>query len=211
MSASGLPGSLVEAMRAGMTMRMSAIAPPRPGARHRPASSRAKMRRGFGVIRVASVEANRLFVHRRNPAAAAFLILPCEPWAMDSFELNKILGAILGTCLAVLSINIAAGAIFAPVKPAKPGYDIVVPEKQPGGAAKPAEPEVPIEQLLAKASIEKGANSAKKCSACHNFTKGGPNLVGPDLWGIVGRPKGSVSGFNYSAAMKAKGGTWTID
>jgi cytochrome c len=130
---------------------------------------------------------------------------------MDSFELNKILGAILGTCLAVLSINIAAGAIFAPVKPAKPGYDIVVPEKQPGGAAKPAEPEVPIEQLLAKASIEKGANSAKKCSACHNFTKGGPNLVGPDLWGIVGRPKASVAGFNYSAAMKAKGGTWTID
>ena len=145
------------------------------------------------------------------PAAATFLILPCEPWAMDSFELNKILGAILGACLGLLTINIAAGAIFAPVKPAKPGYDIVVPEKQPGGAAKPAEPEVPIEQLLAKASIEKGANSAKKCSACHNFTKGGPNLVGPDLWGIVGRPKGSVSGFNYSAALKAKGGNWTID
>src|SRR5499433_3197006 len=66
--------------------------------------------------------------------------------AMDSFEVNKILGAILGTCLGVLSINIAAGAIFTPVKPAKPGYDIVVPETQPGGAAKPAEPEVPIEQ-----------------------------------------------------------------
>src|SRR5215475_5482178 len=129
---------------------------------------------------------------------------------MDSFELNKILGAILGTCLGVLTINIAAGAIFAPVKPAKPGYDIVVPEKQPGGAAKPAEPEVPIDQLLAKASIEKGANSAKKCSACHNFTKGGPNLVGPDLWGVVGRPKASVAGFNYSAAMKAKGGNWTV-
>jgi cytochrome c len=130
---------------------------------------------------------------------------------MDSFELNKILGAILGTCLGLLSINIAAGAIFAPVKPAKPGYDIVVPEKQPGGAGKPAEPEVPIEQLLAKASIEKGANSAKKCSACHNFTKGGPNLVGPDLWSVVGRQKASVAGFNYSAAMKAKGGNWTID
>ena len=70
---------------------------------------------------------------------------------MDSFELNKILGAILGTCLGVLSINIAAGAIFAPTKPAKPGYEIVVPEQAPGGQAKPAEPEKQeaIEQLLA--------------------------------------------------------------
>ncbi len=70
---------------------------------------------------------------------------------MDSFEVNKILGAILGTCLGVLSINIAAGAIFTPVKPAKPGYEIAVPEQAPAG--KPAEPEKqePIEQLLAKA------------------------------------------------------------
>jgi cytochrome c len=132
---------------------------------------------------------------------------------MDSFELNKILGAILGTCLGVLSINIAAGAIFAPTKPAKPGYDIVVPEQAPGGQAKPAEPEKQesIEQLLAKADVGRGENSAKKCAACHTFNKGGRNLVGPNLWGVVGRPKASEAGFNYSAAMKAKGGNWTID
>jgi len=58
---------------------------------------------------------------------------------MDSFELNKILGAVLATCLGVLSINIAAGAIFAPGKPAKLGYEIAVPEQAPSGAAKPAE------------------------------------------------------------------------
>ena len=58
---------------------------------------------------------------------------------MDSFEVNKILGAILATCLGVLSINIAAGAIFTPVKPAKPGYEIGVPEQAPAG--KPAEQE----------------------------------------------------------------------
>jgi cytochrome c len=130
---------------------------------------------------------------------------------MDSFELNKILGAILGTCLGILSINIAAGAIFAPVKPAKPGYEIAVPEQQPSGAKPAPEPEVPIEQLLAKAEISKGESAAKLCAACHTFTKGGANLVGPNLWGIVGRAKASHAGFNYSAAMKAKGGDWTID
>ena len=131
---------------------------------------------------------------------------------MDSFEVNKILGAILGCCLALLSINIAAGAIFAPQKPAKPGYDIVVPDKPSANTpAKPAEPEQPIEALLAKAEVSRGENAAKKCAACHTFNKGGRPLVGPNLWGIVGRAKASEAGFNYSAALKAKGGNWTID
>jgi cytochrome c len=111
----------------------------------------------------------------------------------------------------VLALNIAAGAIFAPVKPAKPGYDIAVPETRSGGEAKPAEPEVPIEQLLAKADAGRGENSAKKCAACHTFDKGGRPLVGPNLWSVVGRPKALEPGFNYSAALKAKGGNWTID
>jgi cytochrome c len=129
---------------------------------------------------------------------------------MDSFEMNKILGAVLGACLAILSINIAAGAIFAPHKPAKPGYEIAVPDQPGKEPAKPAEPELPIEALLAKAEVSKGETAAKKCAACHTFNKGGKNLVGPHLWGIVGRPKASEPGFNYSAALKAKGGNWTI-
>src|SRR5437868_6582183 len=130
---------------------------------------------------------------------------------MDSFELNKILGAVLATCLVLLVSSFTAGAIFAPVKPEKPGYDIAVKEEDHGGGAKEAAPSEPIEKLLQTASVEKGAAAAKKCAACHTFEKGGPNRVGPNLWGVVDRDRASEPGFNYSAAMKAKGGKWTFD
>ena len=131
---------------------------------------------------------------------------------MNSFELNKILGAVLGTCLVMLALNIGAGAIFAPEKPAKPGFNIAVKEQGEGekaGAAK--EPEQPIETLLAKASVEKGQSAAKQCQACHTFEKGGPNRVGPNLWNIVKPARRVRGGFNYSAAMKSKGGKWSFD
>jgi cytochrome c len=128
---------------------------------------------------------------------------------MDSFELNKILGAVLGTLLITLSLNIVAGAMFSPHKPEKPGYDIVVTEP-PAGGGTTAPQEEPIEQLLAKATPEKGASIAKKCLACHDFAKGGPNKVGPNLYGIVNRDRATHEGFSYTAAMKGKGGKWTI-
>jgi len=129
---------------------------------------------------------------------------------MDSFELNKILGAVLGTLLITLSLNIVAGAMFSPHKPEKPGYDIVVTEP-PAGGGTTAPQEEPIEQLLAKATPEKGASIAKKCLACHDFAKGGPNKVGPNLYGIVNRDRATHEGFSYTAAMKGKGGKWTFD
>ena len=132
---------------------------------------------------------------------------------MNSFELNKILGAILATCLITLALNIGASAIFAPEKPAKPGFNIAVKEHGAGdkaGAA--AAPSQPIETLLASASTERGQATAKQCAACHTFEKGGPNRVGPNLWNIVGDERGKgKNGFNFSAAMKAKGGEWTYD
>ena len=96
--------------------------------------------------------------------------------------------------------------------PAKPGYEIAVKEEAPaGGKEAAAAPSEPIEKLLQTASVEKGEAAAKKCGACHTFDKGGPNRVGPNLYGIVGDKKGEGRGFNFSAAMKAKGGDWTYE
>jgi cytochrome c len=148
--------------------------------------------------------------YQSSPRRINYLNPPSEPVVFDSFEMNKVLGAILGTCLGVVALNIAAGAVFAPGQLAKPGFDIEVPKGPPGQTPAPAEPDVPLGELLAKADIKRGEEASKKCAGCHTHDKGGKVLVGPPLWGVVGREKASVPGFNYSAAMKSQTGVWTI-
>lgn len=130
---------------------------------------------------------------------------------MDGFELNKIMGAVLGTLLFTLSLSIVSGGIFASHPPTKAGYEIAVKDDKGATGPASAEPQVPFENLLAEANPEKGASVARQCVACHDFTKGGPNKVGPNLYGIVNRDVATVPGFAYSNSMKSKKGKWGFD
>ncbi len=130
---------------------------------------------------------------------------------MDLFEINKILGAVLGTCLILVVVHIAAGSIFSVPEPAKPGYVIEVKAKQPAAKPAAAPPAPAFENLLASASAKRGEQDAKVCEVCHNLQKGQGAKIGPDLYGVVGRKAASVAGFNYSAPLKKHDGTWTFD
>ncbi|MCJ2112554.1 c-type cytochrome [Methylobacterium sp. E-025] len=127
---------------------------------------------------------------------------------MDSFELNKVAGAVLGALLLVAGSGFVAELIYHPKPAGKAGYDLPEAKEESAAAPKAAKVE-PIAVRLASANVEKGQGGTKACQACHSFEKGGPNKVGPDLWEVVERKKGSHEGFDYSAGMKEKGGTWT--
>src|SRR3984957_1087243 len=127
-------------------------------------------------------------------------------------ESNKKYAAILvAGILAMLSI-IASGMLVQPTELTKQAYPIEgVGEAPAAAAAKPAEIE-PVSPLLAKADPDHGATIARQCMACHNFAKGGPNMVGPNLWGVLGGPHDHKADYSYSDAMeKQKGSTWDYE
>jgi cytochrome c len=133
---------------------------------------------------------------------------------MDSFEFNKLIGALLGVVFVVFSVNLIGDAIFAAPVPERPGFAIEAVEAEAGGEGGAAAPAaVPIATLMATADAAAGEAVFKKCQACHTGEKGGPNKVGPDLWDIVNRKIGTHEGFAYSGAMKdfSQGGTVVWD
>jgi cytochrome c len=132
---------------------------------------------------------------------------------MDSFEFNKLIGALLGAVFIVFSISIVSDAIFASPAPEQFGFAIEAPEEETAESGPAAPAEEPIAVLLASANPEAGAAVFKKCTACHTAESGGANKVGPNLWNIVNRPLASHEGFAYSAAMKefAQGGSVAWD
>lgn len=130
---------------------------------------------------------------------------------MDSFEFNKIAGAVLGTALAVFGLKELSGIIYHADKPEKPGFFIETAEAE-APAAGGETVAVSIGTLLATADVTKGAGKAKACAACHSFDKGGANKTGPNLWDLVERNIGSHAGFAYSEAMAGKSAEkWTYE
>lgn len=129
---------------------------------------------------------------------------------MDSFELNKIVGAILGTLLFVMGAGFLAEAIYTPSYQG-PGYELPEPEGIVGNDVV-EEPEIDLGTLLASANTQAGEGVAKRCTGCHNFAEGAGNKQGPALFGIVGRPIASQAGFTYSEGMKTHAGdAWTYE
>lgn len=130
---------------------------------------------------------------------------------MDSFELNKIAGALLGALLFVFGTGFLSELIFTQHHPETPGYVIEVAEAATEEAEEPVV--ISVAALMANAEVSGGERAARKCSACHTFDNGGANKVGPNLWDIVNRQFGAVEGFNYSSALMAVAAekSWTFD
>ncbi|APG89481.1 c-type cytochrome [Sinorhizobium americanum] len=130
---------------------------------------------------------------------------------------NMGVGALLGTVFVLMTVSIASEGIFHSEAPEKEGFAIVAEEptaEAGAGGGEEAKSE-PIGPLLAKADASAGEAVFKKCASCHTIEKGGPNKVGPNLWGLVNRPVASHEGFAYSAGMKtfSEGGkvVWDYD
>jgi cytochrome c len=110
--------------------------------------------------------------------------------------------ALLTTVFVVLSVSIASEGLFHSENPEKPGFEIVAAEPTDAGAAEAAPAAVPIADLMAKADPAKGEVLFKKCMSCHTAEKGAGNKVGPNLYGVVGRPIAHLTDFGYSTPIK---------
>ncbi|WP_082511583.1 c-type cytochrome [Devosia sp. Leaf420] len=133
---------------------------------------------------------------------------------MDSFELNKIMGAVLGTLMFVMGVGFLAEAIYHPKEDNGPGYALPAPEVAEAGAAADAAPEVPLATLLASASVDRGAAAVRKCQSCHSFGEGEAAKQGPNLYNIVNNTKAHMEGFAYSDILqqqKAEGQVWSYE
>ena len=133
---------------------------------------------------------------------------------MDSFELNKIIAAVLMTVLIVIGINKVGDSIFQVEKPKQSAYKVEGVELGSSTEIVTKVKEVvqlDIKEILAFGDVAHGEKVFKKCSACHIIAKGGKNLIGPALYGVVGRTSASNEGYAYSKALKAHGKNWSFE
>jgi cytochrome c len=132
---------------------------------------------------------------------------------MDSFELNKIIAAVLMVALLVIGIGKLSNIIFHVEKPKTPGYAVEVQQATTVSSSVEAAvvEKVDIAALMAMGDITAGEKIFKKCAACHSITKGGKNNIGPALWNVVGRKTGAVTDYKYSKALASFDKEWTFE
>jgi cytochrome c len=128
---------------------------------------------------------------------------------MSSFELNKIFAAVLVAGIIAMFSGFVAEQLTYTHALEKNAVEIEGSDLDAGGGAAAVAIPEPVLQLIASAEVAKGEKLSKACAACHSFNKGGAAMIGPNLWNIVGSPKGAKAGFDYSAGMHAKGGAWS--
>ena len=112
---------------------------------------------------------------------------------MDSFEVNKIIAAVLVTVLIVFGVGKISDIIFLFVAPKVQGYKVEVKLASSSSTESSAESQIDIAALLSLGNIEHGKKVFKKCAACHSIKKDGKNKIGPKLWGVMLRPVGSIT------------------
>ncbi len=133
---------------------------------------------------------------------------------MDSFELNKIVAAILMVALLIIGISKLSSVIFYVEKPKTPGYSVEVEEttvKDADTSLQASEEKIDIAALISMGDLDTGEKVFKKCAACHSIVKGGKNNIGPALYNVVGRKVGVVNDYKYSKALSGYGKEWTFE
>ena len=133
---------------------------------------------------------------------------------MDSFELNKIIAAVLLVALLVIGIGKLSNVIFHVEKPKTPGYAIDVEQavvKTAESSSETMEEKIDIAALIAMGDVATGEKVFKKCAACHSIVKGGKNNIGPALYNVVGRKVGVINDYKYSKALSGYGKEWTFE
>ena len=133
---------------------------------------------------------------------------------MDSFELNKIIAAILMVALLIIGIGKLSDIVFYVEKPKTPGYAIEVDQVVTASTASVSETaveQVDIAALMALGDIVTGEKVFKKCAACHSIVKGGKNAIGPALYNVVGRKVGAIEDYKYSKALSEYGKEWSLE
>ena len=133
---------------------------------------------------------------------------------MDSFEINKIIAAVLMVALLVIGIGKLSSLIFYVEKPETPGYTVEVAQVNNSSTSETSEiveDKIDISALLAMGDVAIGEKVFKKCAACHSIIKGGKNNIGPALYNVVGRKVGVVEDYKYSKALASYDKEWTFE